>query len=135
MSGAALRANKANVTFKTKIFFYSLPFLFSESLKDARFCQSTSRMSHFIRDSTSLRGIIKEFDISPDGRVIASPYDTTVRLLAFDDQVSSFSFPSDGSNGNLIFCNPLKAREICDQPPPFPTRHPKPLVVVKTLDK
>lgn len=65
-------------------------FPYSESLKDARFCQQSPRMTHFIKDSSSMRGIIKEFDISPDGRIIASPYDSTVRLLAFDEQVDYF---------------------------------------------
>ena len=44
---------------------------------------NTKRLSHFILESNSAKGIIKEQDFSYDGQVIASPFAHGVRLLTF----------------------------------------------------
>ncbi|KAJ8917865.1 hypothetical protein NQ315_010778 [Exocentrus adspersus] len=44
------------------------------------------RMTHFKEEKTVGKGFIKELCFSSDGRIIASPYDRGVRLLAFNDK-------------------------------------------------
>ena len=38
------------------------------------------------------KGFIKEVSFSPDGLILASPYDHGVRLLAFNDQLEDLSY-------------------------------------------
>lgn len=49
------------------------------------------RMTHFKKEKTSGKGYIKELCLSSDGRIIASPYDRGVRLLAFNDRCQELS--------------------------------------------
>ena len=56
---------------------------------------SERRLSHYILESDSGRGFIKEGNFSPDGRVIASPFAHGARLLAFDSDCCSWKKESE----------------------------------------
>ncbi|XP_050300905.1 uncharacterized protein LOC126739320 [Anthonomus grandis grandis] len=49
------------------------------------------RMTHYIKEKNVGKGFIKEVAISPDGRVICSPYDRGIRLLAFNQSCQEMS--------------------------------------------
>lgn len=49
------------------------------------------RMTHFIKEKNVGKGFIKGLSFSSDGRIICSPYDKGVRLLAFSDSCQELS--------------------------------------------
>lgn len=49
------------------------------------------RMTHFKEEKTVGKGFIKELCFSSDGRIVASPYDRGVRLLAFNEKCQELS--------------------------------------------
>ncbi|CAH1170514.1 unnamed protein product [Phaedon cochleariae] len=49
------------------------------------------RLTHFIKEKNVAKGFIKELCFSSDGRVICSPYDMGVRLLAFNEKCQELS--------------------------------------------
>ncbi|XP_056641405.1 DDB1- and CUL4-associated factor 10 homolog [Diorhabda sublineata] len=49
------------------------------------------RMTHYIKEKNVGKGFIKELCFSSDGRVICSPFDRGIRMLAFDDNCSELS--------------------------------------------
>jgi len=59
--------------------------------KNARIHQNTKRLTHYIKESNTGRGFIKEQCFSPDGRFIASPYGYGVRLLGWDNKGSDLA--------------------------------------------
>ena len=50
-----------------------------------------SRLSHYISEPNVGRGFIKESCFSPDGRIICSPFAHSIRILAFNRDVSELS--------------------------------------------
>jgi WD repeat-containing protein 32 len=59
--------------------------------KNARIHKNTPRLTHFLEESNTGRGFIKEQCFSPDGRFIASPFGYGVRLLGWDNRGSDLS--------------------------------------------
>jgi len=59
--------------------------------KDARVHQNVKRLTHFIEESNTGKGFIKEQSFSPCGRFIASPFGYGVRLLGFSENGSDLS--------------------------------------------
>lgn len=59
--------------------------------KDARIHKNVNRLTHFIEESNTGKGFIKEQSFSPCGRFIASPFGYGVRLLGFSEQGSDLS--------------------------------------------
>jgi len=59
--------------------------------KDARIHKNVSRLTHFIEESNTGKGFIKEQSFSPCGRFIASPFGYGVRLLGFSESGSDLS--------------------------------------------
>jgi len=59
--------------------------------KDARIHKNVNRLTHFIEESNTGKGFIKEQSFSPCGRFIASPFAYGVRLLGFSEQGSDLS--------------------------------------------
>jgi len=59
----------------------------------AKIHHNIKRLSHFIQESNSDsgRGFIKEVSFSPDGLLLASPYDCGVRLLSFSENIDDLS--------------------------------------------
>ena len=59
----------------------------------AKIHHNIKRLSHFIQESNSDsgRGFIKEVSFSPDGLLLASPYDCGVRLLSFSENIEDLS--------------------------------------------
>ncbi|KAJ8933926.1 hypothetical protein NQ314_013682 [Rhamnusium bicolor] len=49
------------------------------------------RMTHFIKEKNVGKGYIKELCFSSDGRIICSPYDKGIRLLAFNERCQELS--------------------------------------------
>ncbi|XP_060528070.1 DDB1- and CUL4-associated factor 10 homolog isoform X2 [Cylas formicarius] len=49
------------------------------------------RMTHYIKEKSLGKGFIKELCFSSDGRIICSPYDKGVRLLAFNEYCHELS--------------------------------------------
>ncbi|KAF5269718.1 hypothetical protein FQA39_LY08641 [Lamprigera yunnana] len=60
------------------------------------------RLTHFIKEKSVGKGYIKELCFSSDGRMICSPYDSGVRLLAFNEQMQE-----------LCYCVPNQPKELC----------------------
>ena len=59
--------------------------------KDARLHANRPRLTHYIKESNTGQGYIKEVSFTPDGRVICSPYGFGVRLLSFDEHCSDLA--------------------------------------------
>jgi len=59
--------------------------------KNAKIHQNTKRLTHYMKESNTGRGFIKEQCFSPDGRFIASPYGYGVRLLGWDNKGSDLA--------------------------------------------
>merc|ERR550519_847602 len=71
--------------------------------KNARIHQNTKGLTHYIKESNTGRGFIKEQCFSPDGRFIASPYGYGVRLLGWDNKGS-----------DLASCVSATPTELCE---------------------
>ena len=63
----------------------------SKVAKDARVSKTFPRLTHYIEESNTGRGFIKEVSFSGDGRVICSPFGYGFRLLGFDSRCSDLS--------------------------------------------
>lgn len=61
------------------------------SAKKGKVYKNQTRLTHYIQESNTGQGFIKEVSFSPDGRVICSPYGKAVRLLSFDASCSDLS--------------------------------------------
>lgn len=59
------------------------------------------RLTHFIQEKNVGKGYIKELCFSADGRLICSPYDRGVRLLAFNEHIQE-----------LCYCVPDRPRTL-----------------------
>jgi len=59
--------------------------------KDARIHKNVNRLTHFIEESNTGKGFIKEQSFSPCGRFIASPFGYGVRLLGFSETGADLS--------------------------------------------
>eukprot|EP00088_Acartia_fossae_P000282 TRINITY_DN100_c0_g1_i1.p1 TRINITY_DN100_c0_g1~~TRINITY_DN100_c0_g1_i1.p1 ORF type:complete len:741 (-),score=107.41 TRINITY_DN100_c0_g1_i1:412-2634(-) len=59
--------------------------------KDAKIHHNSPRLMHFIEESNTGRGFIKEQCFSPCGRIIASPFAYGVRLLGWNSECSDLS--------------------------------------------
>lgn len=59
------------------------------------------RQTHYVQEKNMGKGYIKEQCFSSDGRLICSPYDKGVRLLAFSDRVQE-----------LCYCVPEQPQEL-----------------------
>jgi len=59
--------------------------------RDAKIHQNVPRLTHFIEESNTGKGFIKEQCFSPCGRLIASPFGNGVRLLGFNSQCQDLS--------------------------------------------
>ncbi|XP_066138122.1 DDB1- and CUL4-associated factor 10 homolog [Euwallacea fornicatus] len=53
--------------------------------------KNLSRLTHYIKEKNVAKGFIKVLSFSPDGRVICSPYETGIRLLAFSRNCQELS--------------------------------------------
>lgn len=53
--------------------------------------QNLPRLTHYIEEPILGKGFIKELCFSPDGRIMCSPYNTGIRLLAFTDACNELS--------------------------------------------
>lgn len=67
-----------------------------------RIVKNLSRLTHSKKELAVGKGYIKELCFSTDGRVICSPYDKGVRLLAFNEQCQE-----------ICCCVPDKPKELC----------------------
>jgi len=65
-----------------------------------RLHRNVSRLTHYLEESNTGKGYIKEVCFSPDGRVICSPFGFGLRLLAFDEKCSDLSecAPKEGDS-------------------------------------
>lgn len=59
------------------------------------------RLTHYREEKNVGKGFIKELCFSSDGRLICSPYDKGVRLLAFNDRIQE-----------LCYCVPDRPQEL-----------------------
>eukprot|EP00090_Calanus_glacialis_P006803 TRINITY_DN15300_c0_g1_i1.p1 TRINITY_DN15300_c0_g1~~TRINITY_DN15300_c0_g1_i1.p1 ORF type:complete len:707 (+),score=213.18 TRINITY_DN15300_c0_g1_i1:85-2205(+) len=59
--------------------------------KDARIHKNVNRLTHYIEESNTGKGFIKEQSFSPCGRFIASPFGYGVRLLGFSETGADLS--------------------------------------------
>ena len=59
--------------------------------KDAKIRKNIPRLTHFIEESNTGKGFIKEQSFSPCGRFLASPFGYGVRLLAFSERGADLS--------------------------------------------
>jgi len=59
--------------------------------KDARIHKNVKRLTHYIEESNTGKGFIKEQSFSPCGRFIASPFGYGVRLLGFSEKGTDLS--------------------------------------------
>ena len=59
--------------------------------KDAKIRKNIPRLTHYIEESNTGKGFIKEQSFSPCGRFLASPFGYGVRLLAFSERGSDLS--------------------------------------------
>jgi len=59
--------------------------------KDARIHKNVKRLTHYIEESNTGKGFIKEQSFSPCGRFIASPFGYGVRLLGFSERGTDLS--------------------------------------------
>jgi len=59
--------------------------------KDARIHKNVNRLTHYIEESNTGKGFIKEQSFSPCGRFIASPFGYGVRLLGFSESGADLS--------------------------------------------
>jgi len=59
--------------------------------KDARIHKNIKRLTHYIEESNTGKGFIKEQSFSPCGRFIASPFGYGVRLLGFSEKGTDLS--------------------------------------------
>ncbi len=57
----------------------------------ARVHHNNSRLSHYLKESNTGRGYIKEVSFSPDGRLLCSPCGRGLRLLAFNERCDDLS--------------------------------------------
>eukprot|EP00095_Tigriopus_kingsejongensis_P007901 maker-scaffold132_size323655-snap-gene-0.11 protein:Tk07901 transcript:maker-scaffold132_size323655-snap-gene-0.11-mRNA-1 annotation:"ddb1- and cul4-associated factor 10 homolog isoform x1" len=60
--------------------------------------KNVPRLTHFIRESHTGRGFIKEIAFSPDGKIIASPFGHSVRILAFDKGCRDLSYSAQSQS-------------------------------------
>ncbi|TRY76891.1 hypothetical protein TCAL_09583 [Tigriopus californicus] len=60
-------------------------------LKEANIHLNLPRLTHYIQESHTGQGFIKEISFSPDGRVFCSPFGFGVRILAFDPKCQDLS--------------------------------------------
>lgn len=60
-------------------------------VKDAKIHLNHARLTHYIQESHTGQGFIKEISFSPDGRVFCSPFGFGVRILAFDPKCQDLS--------------------------------------------
>lgn len=58
--------------------------------RDKQIFQNAKKLMYYIQETNKGKGFIKEPSFSSDGRVICSPYDTGVRLLAFSEDCSEY---------------------------------------------
>ena len=59
--------------------------------KDAKIRKNIPRLTHYIEESNTGKGFIKEQSFSPCGRFLASPFGYGVRLLGFSERGSDLS--------------------------------------------
>jgi len=59
---------------------------------DARIRRNVARLTHYIEESNTGKGFIKEQSFSPCGRIIASPFGHGVRLLGFNSGVEDLAY-------------------------------------------
>ena len=59
--------------------------------KDAKIRKNISRLTHYIEESNTGKGFIKEQSFSPCGRFLASPFGYGVRLLGFSERGSDLA--------------------------------------------
>ncbi|KAK7793791.1 hypothetical protein R5R35_013046 [Gryllus longicercus] len=66
--------------------------------KNAPIQKNTPRLTHYIEEPNVAKEYTKELSFSPDGRLICSPYDCGLRILAFSPNCSELSVccPVDG---------------------------------------
>ena len=67
----------------------------------ARLHRNVQRLTHYIEESNTGRGFIKEVSFSPDGKILCSPHGNGLRLLSFDEGCS-----------DLAACVPTAPREL-----------------------
>jgi DDB1- and CUL4-associated factor 10 len=58
----------------------------NQNTQQQKVAQNANRMIYYITEPHKGKGFIKELCFSSDGRVICSPYEFGIRLLAFDEQ-------------------------------------------------
>ncbi|XP_040576260.1 DDB1- and CUL4-associated factor 10 homolog [Lepeophtheirus salmonis] len=59
--------------------------------KNPRIHRNINRLTHYIEESNTGRGLIKEVSFSSDGRIICSPFGFGIRLLGFDSKCSELN--------------------------------------------
>ena len=59
--------------------------------KDAKIRKNIPRLTHYIEESNTGKGFIKEQSFSPCGRFLASPFGYGVRLLGFSERGSDLA--------------------------------------------
>lgn len=60
--------------------------------------QNLDRLLHYIQEPSMGKGFIKELCFSSDGRIICSPYDYGIRLLAFNEDCKELPFAINHNN-------------------------------------
>lgn len=60
------------------------------SIYDRQIYQNVRRLLYYIKEPNKGKGYIKEPSFSADGRIICSPCDLGIRLLAFSEECSDF---------------------------------------------
>jgi DDB1- and CUL4-associated factor 10 len=77
--------------------------------------QNANRMIYYITEPHKGKGFIKELCFSADGRIVCSPYDNGVRLLAFDESCHELSTAllngGAGKNGPAKEFHQIKVKE------------------------
>lgn len=66
-----------------------------------RIIKNLKRMTHYVKEKSVAKGYIKELCFSSDGRIICSPFDKGVRLLAFNEKLQE-----------LPYCVPEQPQEL-----------------------
>lgn len=75
-----------------------------------RIYQNAKRLLYYSEETISVKGFIKESCFSPDGRIIASPHNTGVRLLSF----STDCLPYNKTLSNTVDSGfPRQLSEVC----------------------
>lgn len=63
-----------------------------ETKYPARIYKNIDRLTHYCEEPNVGTGYIKELCFSPDGRIICSPFESGVRLLSFNQDVSEYEY-------------------------------------------